>query len=102
VPNTLIILKKFVETYLHETNGVQDISKISKNMMTFEILKIVKFMLGHGFYLNLQELYNIAVPMINLLNGANDNYHEEAAADDVDEFVSLKRYFNSGDNDIIV
>jgi hypothetical protein len=27
-----------------------------KNMMTLEILKIIKFMLNHGFYLNLKEL----------------------------------------------
>jgi len=27
-----------------------------KNMMTLEILKIIKFMLNHGFYINLKEL----------------------------------------------
>ena len=67
--------------------------------MTFEILKIIKFMLNHGFYSSLKELKEIAIPMINLLNGANDIYQEET---DEQEFVSSKRYFSSGNNDIIV
>jgi len=71
--------------------------------MTFEILKIVKFMLHHGFYLNLQELLNIAIPMINMLNGANDIYFDESeGSEEVSEFVSLKRYLHSEDHDIIV
>jgi len=42
--------------------------------------------------------------MINLLNGANDNYHDDSleSGDDSSEFASVKRYFSSGDNDIII
>jgi hypothetical protein len=76
---------------------------VGANMMTFEILKIIKFMLHHGFYVSLQELKNIAVPMINLLNGSNDNYYTgEGELEDQTQFLSVKRYFSSGDNDIIV
>jgi len=39
--------------------------------------------------------------MINLLNGANDVYYENAE-EEKNEFVSSKRYFSSGSNDIIV
>lgn len=67
-------IKKFVEIYLIETNGIQNIFEIGKNMMTFEILKIIRFMLNHGFYASLKELKGVALPMINLLNGANDIY----------------------------
>jgi hypothetical protein len=88
--------------YLIDTNGVQDVYAISKNMMTYEILKIIKFMLHHGFYANLDELRNIAIPMTNLLNGANDNYHDESSSNSLSEFISVKRYFSSGDNDIII
>lgn len=103
IPNTLIILKTFVENYLIETEGVQDVFQISKNMMTYEILKIVQFMLKHGFYLNLNELKNIAFPMVNLMNGANDIYEEQGAEiTDLNDFVSVKRYFSSGDNDIVI
>jgi hypothetical protein len=31
-------------------------------------------MLNHGFYTNLEELKRVALPMINLLDGSNDNY----------------------------
>jgi hypothetical protein len=31
-------------------------------------------MLNHGFYTNLKELREIAAPMVNLMNGANDTY----------------------------
>ena len=56
VPKALNSIKKFVETYLWETNGVQKMFETGRNMMTLEILKIIKFMLNHGFYLNLKEL----------------------------------------------
>ena len=74
-------------------------------MMTLEILKIIQFMLNHGFYTNLRELKEVAIPMINLLNGANDVYYDpgdEATSGDLDEFLSVKRYFCSGQNDVIV
>jgi uncharacterized membrane protein YkvI len=50
-------------------------------MMTFEILKIIKFMLNHGFYKNLTELKEVSIPMINLMNGANDTYSEQEQKD---------------------
>jgi len=69
-------------------------------MMTFEILKVIRFMLNHGFYQNLEELKGVAIPMVNLLNGANDIYNEDD--EDLSDFLSVKRYFSSGNNDIIV
>ena len=74
-------------------------------MMTLEILKIIRFMLNHGFYMNLKELKEVAIPMINLLDGSNDIYYDikdEAMTADLDEFISVRRYFCSGQNDIIV
>lgn len=74
VPASLFMVKRFVENYLHETQGIQSIFEVGKNMMTLEILKIIRFMLNHGFYANLRELREVASPMISLLNGANDVY----------------------------
>jgi hypothetical protein len=74
-------------------------------MMTFQILKIIQFMLNHGFYASLKELKEVSLPMINLLNGANDiymKYDEDEEIDPLDDFVSSKRYFSSGSNDIII
>lgn len=72
-------------------------------MMTLEILKIIQFMLNHGFYINLKELKEIAIPMINLLNGANDIYYEnEQQKQEQEDFNSVKRYFTSEGNDVIV
>lgn len=86
--------------------GVQNIFETGKNMMTYEILKIIQFMLNHGFYMNLRELKEVSIPMINLLNGANDIYYNiedaGAMAGNIDDFISVKRYFTSGDDDIIV
>jgi hypothetical protein len=101
----LSAIKKFVENYLYSTQGVQNIFETGKNMMTLEILKIIQFMLNHGFYLNLRELKEVAMPMINLLNGSNDIYYnldDENMAGNIDDFISVKRYFSSGNNDIIV
>jgi hypothetical protein len=85
--------------------GIQSILEIGKNMMTLEILKIIKFMLNHGFYMNLRELKEISLPMINMLNGSNDiyfNVEDETIADFQDQSLGNKRYFSSGNNDIIV
>lgn len=75
--------------------------------MTLEILKIIKFMLNHGFYMSLRELKEVSIPMINLLNGSNDIYFiadsdEQDQDENLDEFLGIKRYFSSGSNDIIV
>lgn len=75
--------------------------------MTLEILKIIKFMLNHGFYQSLRELKEVSIPMINLLNGSNDIYfvansEEQDQEENLDDFLSIKRYFSSGSNDIIV
>ena len=43
-----------------------------KNMLVLETLKIVNFMISHGFYANLNELKEISKPMIKLLNGSTD------------------------------
>ena len=73
-------------------------------MMTLEVLKIIKFMLAHGFYTTLRELKEVARPMINLLDGSNDIYcdEEDIESGQMDDFLSVKRYFSSGDNDVIV
>ena len=73
-------------------------------MMTLEILKIIKFMLAHGFYTTLRELKEVARPMVNLLDGSNDIYcaEDDLAAGSMDDFLSVKRYFSSGSNDVIV
>lgn len=76
--------------------------------MTLEILRIIKFMLNHGFYVNLRELKEVSIPMINLLNGSNDIYfekgstNEEGEDENLEDFLCIKRYFNSGSNDVIV
>ena len=41
-----------------------------KNDMTVAVLRVVKFMLQHGFYSSTQELMSVAEPVINLLSGA--------------------------------
>jgi len=110
VPGSLNKIKIFVQNYLKDTEGVQSIFEFGRNMMTLEILKIIKFMLNHGFFNNLKELKEVSAPMINLLNGSNDIYYDKTeqkslsdeAKSNIEDFVSVKRYFCSGNNDIIV
>ena len=68
----MIPIKKFVENLLHETGGVMSTFEHGKNMLVLETLKIVNFMISHGFYANLNELKEISKPMIKLLNGSTD------------------------------
>lgn len=105
VPVALHLIKRYCEDYLGDNDlGVQNIAEVGRNMMTLEVLKMIQFMLNHGFYMNLKELKQLAIPMINLLNGSNDIYftEEEAAAGAVDRFISVNRYFSDGDTDMIV
>jgi len=52
-----------------------NIFEVGKNIMILETLKIIKFMLNYGFYVNLKELKDISIPMIKILNGSTDIYH---------------------------
>lgn len=75
-----------------------------KNMLVLETLKIVNFMISHGFYANLNELKEISKPMIKLLNGSTDIYYkvDDFEGLDVEEFLRVKRYFLFADEDIII
>jgi len=78
--------------------------ELGKNMLVLETLKIVNFMISHGFYANLQELKDISKPMIKLLNGSTDIYYkvDDLEGLDVEEFLRVKRYFLFADEDIII
>ena len=52
-----------------------NIFEVGKNIMILETLKIVKFMLNNGFYVDLKELKEISIPMIKILNGSTDIYY---------------------------
>lgn len=40
------------------------------------MLTLVKFMIEHGFYSNIDDLEELIDPLIDLLNGTNDNLHD--------------------------
>jgi len=56
---------------------VQNLFDHEKNLMTFEVLKMVKFLVHHGFYKSQEELKEIALPLILLLNGTIDIYEDD-------------------------
>ena len=41
-----------------------NIFEVGKNMIIIETLKIINFMLNHGFYSDLKELKQLSLPMI--------------------------------------
>lgn len=43
-------LKDFCLSYLKGTNGCMHVTEVEKNQMTFQVLKVVQFMIKHGFY----------------------------------------------------
>ena len=70
--------------------------------MILETLKIVKFMLNHGFYVDLKELKEISIPMIKILNGSTDIYYNQLENNgEIDEYLLVKRYFCTAEDLII-
>ena len=95
IPVHIMKVKAFVQDYLVRTGGVQSIFDQDKNRMTLEVLKLVKFMVGYGFYKSQEELKEIALPLVALLNGTTDIYEaqsEQLALQEEEEPVEgLKR-----------
>jgi len=60
--------------------------------LTFEILKLTKFMITHGFFKTQTELNSLAIPLIALLDGSNDIYEDGGA------IVGGRRYVYSKEN----
>ena len=52
--------------------------------MTISVLKTVKFMLSHGFYKTQSELSSIALPVVQLLNGANSSRKKKVVEEPID------------------
>jgi len=50
VPRAMKRLQLFCEEYLRQSGGVMYITQKSKNEMTFQCLKVIQFMVNHGFY----------------------------------------------------
>lgn len=60
-----------MESFLYKTNGQLNPDQPDRNEMVVSVLRTVKFMIQHGFYVESTELEKIAIPVMQLLNGAN-------------------------------
>jgi len=59
---------------LSSSNGRQFYSKVEENKLTNAILKEIKFMIEHGFYVTKEEIVSLIPTMIELLDGSDDIY----------------------------
>jgi hypothetical protein len=50
IPQRILDIKAFLETYLKSIQGTMNPAEEDKNNMTISVLKTVKFMISHGFY----------------------------------------------------
>ena len=65
--------KQFVRDYLNKQEGIQKCFEVEKNDLTFEVLKLTESLLGHGCYMNVDEVVDMVDPLITLLDGSTDS-----------------------------
>lgn len=78
----ILELKSFMEAFLKQTQGGMNVEEKDKNNMVISVLKTVKFMVSHGFYKTEEELSQIAMPIVELLNGGKSVKKPKKAQDD--------------------
>jgi hypothetical protein len=107
VPESLQKLKEFVEHTIKQTKGTMKQSDTQRNELIFQSLKVIEYMVSHGFYEDMKGLSNIATPIIMLLSGANDSYEDkfdmgQSMIQTAEPEVNMSRYFPSAQNDVVV
>lgn len=109
IPVSMIEVKAFVDQFLKTPDGILDADHPERCNFILEVLKVIKFMLNHGFYQNMNEIKDVALPVLGLLNGANmikkPNKAEEFDADPDPEELDIKskeRYFPESPDDITI
>jgi len=75
-----------------------DPEEVDKNDMVISVLKAVKFMVSHGFFISAEKLSHIAQHLVELLNGGKGVKKIKRAQDEeedpeFDEIMSRIRYF---------
>ena len=69
IPPRILDLKDFMSDFLEKTRGIMDPEEREKNDMIISVLKAVKFMVSHGFFVDAEKLSRIAQHVVELLNG---------------------------------
>lgn len=84
IPLSMIDVKAFLDEFLKTPEGILDSDHPERCNFILEVLKTIKYMLNHGFYQNMNEIKDIALPVLSLLNGANLMKKKAKAVPDVD------------------
>lgn len=72
----MLQLKDFALSFLTSLAGQIVAHDEDANNLLFEVLRMVKFMIEYGFYSKVEEVKNLAEPLIALLDGSSDDYTE--------------------------
>lgn len=72
VPESLNVLKDFVQDYLINSKDQQISFERDKNGMTLSVLKLIKSLVIFGFYRTENKLIEMIDPLITLLDGSHD------------------------------
>lgn len=90
-------------------DGILDADHPERCNFILEVLKVIKFMLNHGFYQNMNEIKDIALPVLGLLNGANmikklpkDEVQDADPDPEELDIRSKERYFPESPDDITI
>lgn len=81
-----------------------DPENFDRNDMTVAVLRVVKFMLQHGFYQSSKELMSVAKPVISILSGLvvkkkNKDEAEGELDPEMEAAIARKRYFPDSHTD---
>lgn len=108
IPLSMIEVKAFLDEFLKTPEGVLDSDHPERCNFILEVLKTIKYMLNHGFYQNMNEIKDIALPVLSLLNGASLMKKQVKVVAEVDpdpeekEIRSKERYFPESPDEITI
>jgi hypothetical protein len=108
IPLSMIEVKAFLDEFLKTPEGVLDSENPERCNFILEVLKTIKYMLNHGFYQNMNEIKDIALPVLSLLNGASlikkqAKIEPEGDPDPEEiEMRSKERYFPESPDEITI
>jgi len=79
-------------------NKVMTANRRDRNNLTAKVLQITKELVLFGYYPTAQLLREVLGPLLDLLDGATDQAHENQLPDDVDRWQTGARFEKSADN----
>ena len=72
------LLQDYIARYLKELGGVQDASAAAGNSLTVALIELLSKLIGFGFFATRKELQDVVRPLVQTLDGSNDQVTGDA------------------------